>query len=256
MGHLDPERNKSFRFYLDGLGRWGQAAAIRNDEGPQPCSCTSGPHGIGADRCIAFGASALVNRSFKRHTHQGGVAPRLPRTTEAANAPPDHCWVGGRRHWHPARFGGASCASSMRRIRLVIRGRHRPAALPELRPRGAEAHRGDPAAGGDRQDPHPPGVGSPPATPGTGERGGPRVRRRLRSARHPGRAPWAGAHAPQPGWRLRAVSGIRPEHGVAARIATRRRSQPGCVYTRVPPNGRLRVVQPLRVALVTPCQAL
>jgi len=36
--------------------------------------------------------------------------------------------------------------------------RHRPAALPELQRRGAEAHRGDPAAGGDRQDPHPPGV--------------------------------------------------------------------------------------------------
>ena len=85
---------------------------------------------------------------------------------------------------------------------------------------------------------------SAPAAPGTGERGGPRVRRRLRSARHPGRAPSAGARAPQSGWRLRAVSGIRPEHGVAARIATRGRSQPGCVHAGVRPTGRLRVVQP------------
>jgi hypothetical protein len=52
------------------------------------------------------------------------------------------------------------------------------------------------------------------------------------------------AQAPQPGWRLRAVSGIRPEHGVAARIATRGRSPTGCVHTRVRPEGRLRVVQP------------
>jgi hypothetical protein len=103
---------------------------------------------------------------------------------------------------------------------------------------------------------HPPGVGSPAAAPGTGERGGPRgprVRRRLRSARHPGRAPWAGARAPQPGWRLRAVSGIRPEHGVAARIATRGRSQHGCVHARVPPNGRLRIVQPPAHGACCPC---
>jgi hypothetical protein len=53
--------------------------------------------------------------------------------------------------------------------------------------------------GSDRQDPHPPGAGSPAAAPGTGERGGPRVRRRLRSARYPGGAPWAGAQAPQSG---------------------------------------------------------
>jgi hypothetical protein len=54
------------------------------------------------------------------------------------------------------------------------------------------------------------------------------------------------------GWRasaaagvaLRAVSAVRPEPGIEARIATRRRSQPGCVHTRVHPKGRLRVVPP------------
>jgi hypothetical protein len=61
---------------------------------------------------------------------------------------------------------------------------------------------------------------------------------------HPGGAPWAGAQALQPGWRLRAVCGIRPAHGVAARIATRGRSQPGCVRARVRPKRRLCVVQP------------
>jgi hypothetical protein len=64
------------------------------------------------------------------------------------------------------------------------------------------------------------------------------------------------AHALQPGWRLRAVSGIRPEHGVAARIATRGRSQPGCVHTRVRPEGRLRVVQPPAHGACYPCRAL
>ena len=57
------------------------------------------------------------------------------------------------------------------------------------------------------------------------------------------------AQAPQPGWRLRAVSGIGPEHGVLARIATRGRSPTGCVHARVRPAGRLRGVQPLPMAL-------
>jgi hypothetical protein len=64
------------------------------------------------------------------------------------------------------------------------------------------------------------------------------------------------AHALQPGWWLRAVSGIRPEHGVAARIATRRGSQPGCVHARVRPEGRLRVVQPPAHGACYPCRAL
>jgi hypothetical protein len=60
------------------------------------------------------------------------------------------------------------------------------------------------------------------------------------------------AQAPQPGWRLRAVSGIRPEHGVAARG----RSPTGSVHTRVRPEGRLRVVQPPAHGACYPCRAL
>jgi hypothetical protein len=122
--------------------------------------------------------------------------------------------------------------------------RHRPAALPELRRPGAGDHRGDPAAGSDRQDPHPPWVGSLAAAPGTGERGGPRgprglrVRCRLRSARHPGGAPRAGAQAPQPGWQLRAVPAS------------------GCVYARMRSTGRLRVVQPPALGACFPLPGL
>ena len=85
---------------------------------------------------------------------------------------------------------------------------------------------------------HPPWAGSPAAAPGTGERGGPRVRRRLRSARHPGRAPWAGARAPQSGWRLRAVPAS------------------GCVYARMRSKGRLRVVQPPALGACFPLPGL
>ena len=112
------------------------------------------------------------------------------------------------------------------------------------------------AHGGDREDPHPPGVGSPPAAPGTGERGGPRVRRRLSNARHPGRASWAVAQALQPGWRLRAMSGIRSEPAIEASIAIRARSPPGRVHDRVPPNGRLRVVQPTALGACCPLPGL
>jgi len=55
--------------------------------------------------------------------------------------------------------------------------RHRPAALPEVRRRAGEDHRGDPGACGDRQDPHPPGAGSSAAAAQQGARGGARVRR-------------------------------------------------------------------------------
>jgi hypothetical protein len=58
------------------------------------------------------------------------------------------------------------------------------------------------------------------------------------------------------GGRLRAVSGIRPEHGVAARIATRGRSQPGCIHARVCPTGRLRVVQPPALGACLPLPGL
>ena len=85
---------------------------------------------------------------------------------------------------------------------------------------------------------HPPWAGSPAAAPGTGERGGPRVRRRLRSARHPGRAPWAGARAPQSGWRLRTVPAS------------------GCVYARMRSKGRLRVVQPPALGACFPLPGL
>jgi hypothetical protein len=54
----------------------------------------------------------------------------------------------------------------------------------------------------------------------------------------------AAAPALQLGWRLHAVSGIRPEPGIEAKHATRGYSQPGSVHTRMRPNGRLRVVQP------------
>jgi hypothetical protein len=77
----------------------------------------------------------------------------------------------------------------------------------------------------------------------TGERGA-RVRRRPRSVRHPGRAPWAGAPALQSGERLRAVSAIRPEPGIEAKNATGGGSQPGSVHTRLRPKGRLRGVKP------------
>jgi hypothetical protein len=70
--------------------------------------------------------------------------------------------------------------------------RHRPAALNELRRRGAVDHRGDPAACGDREDPHPPGVGPPAAVPGDGRarrgtratRSLPAEKRAIRGARH------------------------------------------------------------------------
>ena len=110
----------------------------------------------------------------------------------------------------------------------------------------AEDHRGDPAAGGDREDPHPPGVGSPAAAPGTGERGGARVRRRLRSARHPGHAPWAGAAALQPGWRWAPCPASGPSPGsrpgsrpAAARIPAA--FTPGCVQgvSESPPSAAL-----------------
>jgi hypothetical protein len=54
----------------------------------------------------------------------------------------------------------------------------------------------------------------------------------------------AAAPALQVGWRLHAVSGIRPEPGIEAKHATRGYSQPGSVHTRMRPTGRLRVVQP------------
>jgi hypothetical protein len=112
------------------------------------------------------------------------------------------------------------------------------------------------ATGGDREDPRPPEVGPLAAAPGAGKRGeprGPRVRRRLRSARHPRRAPGAGAPALQPERRLRAVSAVRPEPGIQARIATRRCSQPGCVHTSVHPKERLRVVRPPAHCACCPC---
>jgi transposase-like protein len=107
-------------------------------------------------------------------------------------------WRSGcrRRRRDPRRRAARAGAGAAHRLGAAAqaRVRHRPAALPELRRRGAEDHRGDPGAGGDREDPHPPGVGPPAAAPGTGERGGargPLVRRRLRSVRHPGRTPAA-----------------------------------------------------------------
>ena len=44
--------------------------------------------------------------------------------------------------------------------------RHRHAALPELRRRGAQDHRRHPGAAGDREDPCSPGVGSAAAAQG------------------------------------------------------------------------------------------
>ena len=120
--------------------------------------------------------------------------------------------------------------------------------------RGAEDHRGDPAAGSDRQDPHPPGAGSPAAAPGTGERGGPRVRRRLRSARHPGRAPWAGAQALQPGCAPSQASGPSTGSRPGSRPAAARRAAaftPGCVRI-----GAFASCSPLPMALAAPAASL
>jgi hypothetical protein len=80
------------------------------------------------------------------------------------------------------------------------------------------------------------GLDPRPLPRGTGERGGPRgprIRRRLRSARHPGRAAMGWRASAAAGVALRAVSGIRPEPGIEARTATRSRSQPTRVHTRV-----------------------
>ena len=61
------------------------------------------------------------------------------------------------------------------------RVRHRHAALPELRRRGAQDHRRHPGAAGDREDPDPPGAGSAAAAQGSGARGGARLRRLSRA---------------------------------------------------------------------------
>jgi hypothetical protein len=70
---------------------------------------------------------------------------------------------------------------STSRSSLKLRFRHRHAALPELRRRGTEDHRGHPGAAGDREDPDSPGPGSAATTPRAGVRGG---GARLRSLSH------------------------------------------------------------------------
>lgn len=94
----------------------------------------------------------------------------------------------------------------------------RHAALPELRWRRAQNHRGHPRAAGDREDPQPPRVGSAAATQGSGARG----RARLFCLRCPDRKHIDTGRAanPQPGRRCaspqRGTIGIRvdPENVV------------------------------------------
>jgi len=59
-------------------------------------------------------------------------------------------------------------------------------------------------------------------------------------SRRPSTIKWITTRLPM----TRAVSGIRPEHGVEAKNPTRGCSQPGSPHTRMRPNGHLRVVQP------------
>jgi hypothetical protein len=84
----------------------------------------------------------------------------------------------------PAQEEAATEAAAARRVRsracpgpaaphqlgaaAQARVRHRHAALPELRRRGTEDHRGHPRAAGDREDPDPPGAGSAATAPGAG----------------------------------------------------------------------------------------
>ena len=99
--------------------------------------------------------------------------------------------------------------------------------LPELRRWGAQDHRGDPGAAGDREDPQPPGTGSTAVTQGSGARCG----ARLSCLICPGRKQINTGHAtqPRPGrrcatWRLDAARpGVNPE--VKAETASCERSR-------------------------------
>ena len=73
-------------------------------------------------------------------------------------------------------------------------------ALPELRPRRAEDHRGHPGAAGDREDPHPPEAGSAAAAQRPSARGGASLRDLSRAGRHNLHDPGCNAR-PQPGRR-------------------------------------------------------
>jgi hypothetical protein len=89
------------------------------------------------------------------------VVPQGPEVQEQATsvAVADECEVETvQARPHRDQLGAASQACL----------RHRHAALPELRSWGAEDHRGDPGAAGDREDPDPPGAGSAAAAQGPG----------------------------------------------------------------------------------------
>ena len=84
-----------------------------------------------------------------------------------------------RRHGQQRRGRGGSGPGPAAPHRLGAAAQaglvHRPAALPELRRRGTEDHRGHPGAAGDREDPDSPGDRSTAAASGTGARGGARL---------------------------------------------------------------------------------
>jgi hypothetical protein len=96
------------------------------------------PRGAGAQREAAGAGGAAGTGAVGSGTNgRRGSGPRRVRAGRAGTG------------WGAAHGLGAAAEA---------RVRHRPAALPEVRWRGAEDHRGDPGAGRDREGPHAPGA--------------------------------------------------------------------------------------------------
>ena len=91
------------------------------------------------------------------------VVPQRPEVEERATAAvaASECVVQTETNG-PAGPTAPNCPGAATQARV----RHRHAALPQLRRRGAQDHRGHPGATGDREDPDPPGTGSAAAARG------------------------------------------------------------------------------------------
>ena len=156
-------------------------------------------------------------------------------------------WVNFRSASTPGPAGptAPNCLGAATQARV----RHRHAALPQLRRRGAQDHRGHPGATGDREDPDPPGTGSAAAAQRPSARGAARLK--PPEPRRPSRTPYTSQRAAQPGasgrWRCARVrTGWRKTQGQPrdqGPTSARRAVRAGRIQTRQRPRRQFQAIQ-------------
>jgi hypothetical protein len=175
------------------------------------------------------------------------VVPQGPEVEERATAAvaASECVVQTETNHGPAGPTAPNCLGAATQARV----RHRHAALPQLRRRGAQDHRGHPGATGDREDPDPPGTGSAAAAQRPSARGAARLK--PPEPRRPSRTPYTSQRAAQPGasgrWRCARVrTGWRKTQGQPrdqGPTSARRAVRAGRIQTRQRPRRQFQAIQ-------------